>query len=48
MQTLNRSKCREGRDGNRENCIVCREWGLHIRKFIGKQGKIICGVRGAR
>ena len=48
MQTFNRSKCWEGGAGNRENCIVCREWGLHIRKFIGKQGKIICGVRGAR
>ena len=48
MQTLNRSKCREGRAGDRGGCIISREQRLHIRELIGKQGKIMCGVRGAR
>ena len=48
MQTFNRSKCREGREGNRGGCIISREQRLHIRELIGKQGKIMRGVREAR
>lgn len=48
MQTLNRSKCREGREGDRGGSIISREQRLHIRELIGKQGKFMCGVREAR
>ena len=47
-QTLARSKCREGSEGDREGCIISREQRLHIRELIGKQGKIMRGVREAR
>ena len=40
MQTLNRSKCREGREGNRENCIISREQRLHISYKDDRLGNI--------
>lgn len=48
MQILSRSKCKESREGDRGGCIISREQRLHIRELIGKQGKIMRGVRGAR
>ena len=35
-------------EGDREGCIISREQRLHIRELIGKQGKIMRGVREAR